>query len=145
MWHVTRDTWHVTRDTWHVTCDTWHGVVWIFSQNFSCLALTVWDLWCVYRTAPATLGLLKMNDKKIYTCFYISSNVWLTEEIRQFVGVLSWEPTLWSKLKSLLKFPPSLFKLILSLSQFVGKTHIKYWGAKTAIPFCIKCYIWREI
>ena len=77
---MTRDTWHVTRDTWHVTRDMWHmthGVVWTFSQNFSCLALTVWDLWCceyleekahwmnqwmndeaVCRTAPATPGLL---------------------------------------------------------------------------------------
>ena len=42
MWHVTGDMWHVTRDMWHMT----HGVVWTFSQNFSCLALTVWDLWC---------------------------------------------------------------------------------------------------
>ena len=71
---------HVTRDTWHVTC--LGG--WTFSQNFSSLALTVCDLWyyedleekahgltewmnqsmndeTVYRTAPATPGLLK-ND-----------------------------------------------------------------------------------
>ena len=48
-WHVTRDRWHVTRDTWQVTCDMWHmtiGVLWTFSQNFSCLALMVWDSWC---------------------------------------------------------------------------------------------------
>ena len=52
-WHVTRDTWHVTHDTWHMTCDTWHmtpdmwpmtgGKRWTFFQNFSCLALTVWE------------------------------------------------------------------------------------------------------
>ena len=74
-WHVvTRDTWHVTRDTWHVTC--LGG--WTLSQNFSSLALTICDLWyhedleekddsinqsisdkAVYRTAPATPGLLK--------------------------------------------------------------------------------------
>ena len=67
--------WHVTRDTWHVTC--LGG--WTFSQNFSSLALTVCDLWyyedleekadsltelmndeAVYRTAPATPGLLNI-------------------------------------------------------------------------------------
>ena len=76
--HVTRDMWHVTRDTWHVTC--LGG--WTFSQNFSSLALTVCDLcyyedleekaeWvtelinheAVYRTAPATPGLLIMFNK----------------------------------------------------------------------------------
>ena len=81
---MTCDTWHVTRDTWHVKCDTWHIAHdiyggWTFSQNFSSLALTVCDLWyyedleekdewlnqwindeAVYRTAPATPGLLKI-------------------------------------------------------------------------------------
>ena len=82
MCHVTRDMCHVTRDTWHVTRDTWHVTrlgVWTFSQNFSSLALTVCDLgyyedleekahglneWindkAVYRTAPATPGLLNI-------------------------------------------------------------------------------------
>ena len=84
MWHVTCDMWHVTCDMWHVTCDTWHVTClerWTFPQNFSSLALTVCDLWyyedleekahwvnqlmnesindeAVYRTAPATPGLL---------------------------------------------------------------------------------------
>ena len=79
-WHVTRDTWHVTRGKWHVTHDMWHVTRfggWTFSQNFSSLAHTVCDLWyyedleekddslsesisdeAVYRTAPATQGLL---------------------------------------------------------------------------------------
>ena len=72
MWHVTRDTWHMKRDTWNVTCLG----RWTFPQNFSSLALTVCDLWynedlenkaesgddeAVYRTAPATLGLLNMT------------------------------------------------------------------------------------
>ena len=79
MWHVTHDTWHMTRDMWHA-CDMWHARCcggWTFSPNFSSLALTVCDLWyyedleekadglnqwmndkAVYRTAPATLGLL---------------------------------------------------------------------------------------
>ena len=74
------DTWHLTPDTWNVTCDMWHvthGGGWTFSQNFSSLAPTVWDLWChedweekdrsvsslindktVCRSAPATPGLL---------------------------------------------------------------------------------------
>ena len=36
-----------THYTWHVTCNTWHvtyGGQWTFSQNFSSLALTVWEL-----------------------------------------------------------------------------------------------------
>ena len=67
---------------WHVTCDMWHMTClggWTFSQNLSSLALTVCDLWyygdleekahwmnelingeAVYRTAPATPGLLKV-------------------------------------------------------------------------------------
>ena len=76
IFFLTYDTWNETCDMWHVTCDTWHVTrwgEWTFSQTFSCLALTVCDLWyyedmeekadslsdeAVYRTAPATLGLL---------------------------------------------------------------------------------------
>ena len=62
---------------WHVTHDIFGG--WTFSQNFSSLAFTVCDLWyyeyleekddslnesmsdkAVYRTAPATPGLLNI-------------------------------------------------------------------------------------
>ena len=69
--HVTHDMWHVTRDMWHVTSDMLHVT------RFSFLAPTVCDLWyhedleekdeslnelinheAVYRTAPATPGLL---------------------------------------------------------------------------------------
>ena len=84
MWHVTCDTWHVTRYMWHATCDIWHVTClggWSFSQNFSSLALTVYDLWyytdleekdewiielinyeAVYRTAPAIPGMLKTSS-----------------------------------------------------------------------------------
>ena len=33
---------------WRMTPDTWHmvGGGWTFSQSFSLLALTVWELWC---------------------------------------------------------------------------------------------------
>ena len=82
-WHMTVDTWKLTCDTRHVTRDTWHLTClggWTFSQNFSSLALTVCDLWyyedleekahlpnewinheAVYRTAPATRGLLMIH------------------------------------------------------------------------------------
>ena len=36
---LTQDMWHVTHDMWHVT----HGGGCAFSQNFSFLALTVWE------------------------------------------------------------------------------------------------------
>ena len=80
MRHVTSDMWHMTPDTWHMTCDMLGR--WTCSQNFRPLALTVCNLWyyedleekadlltdwlnqwindeAVYRTAPATPGLLK--------------------------------------------------------------------------------------
>ena len=85
MWHVTCDMWHVTRDT-----DTCLGA-WAFSQNFSSLAPTVCDLWYfedleekddsvnesindegVYRTAPATPGLLTINKKNMYTQYVLT-------------------------------------------------------------------------
>ena len=46
MWHVTRDTWHMTCDMWHVWHMT-HIVGWTFAQNFSTLALLVWDWQCL--------------------------------------------------------------------------------------------------
>ena len=69
--------WHMTHDKWHVT----HSVGWTSSQNFSSLALTVWDWQCleyistnhhlvndeaVYRTAPASPGLL--NSRLLERC-----------------------------------------------------------------------------
>ena len=91
IWHVTRDTWHVTHDTW----DVWGG--WTFSQNFRSLALTVWDLgyyedleekdeWinqlinheAVYRTAPATPGLLNISSYQQYVRYgNLQCLVWL--------------------------------------------------------------------
>ena len=98
-WHVTCDTWRVTYDTLHMTRDTWHVIClggWIFSQNFSFIALTVCDLWyyedleekahwisqlinhkAVYRTAPATPGLLikekpliQSQNPELIICFH---------------------------------------------------------------------------
>ena len=82
--HVTGHTGHMTRDIWHMTHGKWHmthSVLWTCSQNFSSLALPVWDwqrleyIWTKgslnewmnkwmdrgdYRTAPATQGLLNI-------------------------------------------------------------------------------------
>ena len=95
IWHVKPDTWHLTPDMWHLTCDMWHVTYvrrWIFSQSFSSLSLTVWDLWCledwekkddrltdlinqllnykdVHRTALATPGLLKISVKIVQDQF----------------------------------------------------------------------------
>ena len=44
MWHVTWDTSHMTHDTFHVTHDRWGR--WTYPQNFSSLALTVWEWRC---------------------------------------------------------------------------------------------------
>ena len=74
---MTHDTWHKACDMWHVTWDTWHVTHaggWTFSQSFNTPSLMVLDRQCledselindsmssegVYRTAPATPGLLK--------------------------------------------------------------------------------------
>ena len=72
-WHVTRDTW---RDTWHMTCDMFGGVN-ILSKFQLPSSYSLWFmmLWisggkgsvtqsvnheAVYRTDPATPGLLKI-------------------------------------------------------------------------------------
>ena len=80
-WHVTCDTWHVTCYTWHMTSDMWHvgGGANILSkfQLPSSYCLWFMILWrsggegwrsdrmndeAVYRTAPATPGLLKISQ-----------------------------------------------------------------------------------
>ena len=92
IWHVTCDMWHVTRDTWHVTRDTFGGVN-ILSKFQLPSSYRLWFmiLWrcggkgwiaewmnewmndeAVYRTAPATPGLLNtevltLNPSKIGT------------------------------------------------------------------------------
>ena len=86
----------MTCDTWHVTCFMWHvtpGGRWTFSQNFRSLAHTDWewrcfedleekDMWLkelmsdegVYRTAPASPGLLKdyVAQLKRIQCLWLS-------------------------------------------------------------------------
>ena len=75
---------------WHMThTHDMFGGGWTFSPNFSSLALTVCDLWyyedleekadwttelindkAVYRTAPATPGLLKMYSTYLFQSRY---------------------------------------------------------------------------
>ena len=75
---VTRDTWHVTRDMWHMTHDTYCGmnilakfqlssfsgsgltVLWIYFHKtwLTFLIVTLVNCKAVYRTDPATQGLL---------------------------------------------------------------------------------------
>ena len=80
MWHVIRDKWHVTHDIWHMTHGTFGGVN-ILSKFQLPSSYRLWFmiLWrsggkgsvaewinqsindeAVYRTAPATPGLLNM-------------------------------------------------------------------------------------
>ena len=80
-WHVTHDILHVTRDTWHMTGDTWHAGAGEHSLKISdpwLLLFVIYDImkiwrkrltdwinqWisdkAVYRTAPATPGLLNI-------------------------------------------------------------------------------------
>ena len=81
MWHVTCDTWHLTHDTWHMIHDMWHvwgGGVNILSKFQPPRSYCLWFmiLWrsggkgslnesvndkAVYRTAPATPGLLNIH------------------------------------------------------------------------------------
>ena len=95
--HLTRDTWHVTPDTWHVTFDTWHMTHdggWIFSQNVSSPALTVWDRQCLedskqngtLYTLDFTLPKFKINiffkfcySRQVYTVFQLSKPNLLTQ------------------------------------------------------------------
>jgi hypothetical protein len=132
---VSCDMWHVTHDTWHVT----RLGGWTFSQNFSSLALTVCDLWyyedleekdewinewinklinyeAVYRTAPATPGLLK-----IYRAF-----LWvLIEDLSPNEDLFCEVVLIWSSLKHQV--------LICSLSSWSGMT------MKKVCRFLIRC------
>ena len=97
------DRWQVTRDTWHVTHDTWCGVNILSKfQLSSSNGLGFMMLWisgekritqlinqlindeAVYRTAPATPGLLNTQKdveslrerKKTEECYYVSTNTY---------------------------------------------------------------------
>ena len=55
MWQVRGDMWQVTGDRWPVTSDRWkvtYDVGWTVSENFSSLALTVWELIEIQGTTP---------------------------------------------------------------------------------------------
>ena len=62
MWQVTHDMWHLTRDTWHVGYCWWFMILWRSGAKGS---LNQWmneliNREGVYRTAPATSGLLNI-------------------------------------------------------------------------------------
>ena len=99
MWHMTRDMWHVTRDMWHVTRDTlggmnilsqfqlpssywfWFMLLWRYGGKGS---LTHWiSDEAVYRTAPATPGLLNTAGWRKNTVD------WSKMQRRYFVGFWS--------------------------------------------------------
>ena len=97
MWHVTRDTWHVTCATWHVTRDMFVRVDILSKFQLPC-SYRLWFtmLWrsggkgslndlisdeAVYRTAPATPGLLKKEltcDRWHMTCdtWHVTRDTW---------------------------------------------------------------------
>ena len=83
VWPLTPDTWHMTYEMWHVACDMWH-VTCDICVKFISPVLKVWDWQCledsernqwinermnhkgVYRTVPATPGLLKRGVARIW-------------------------------------------------------------------------------
>ena len=75
MWYVTCDMWHVTRDTWHVTHDTFGGGVDILSKlhlEEKDDSLNEWiNDEAVYRTAPATPGLLNSYTGEPSFCKFV--------------------------------------------------------------------------
>ena len=66
MWQVTGVTWHVTHYPWHMTL----GVGWTFSQNFSSLALPVWDWQCLEDIW--TKGSLTHSQPRLYRVWAFS-------------------------------------------------------------------------
>ena len=99
-WHVTPDMWHLTHDMWLVTVT--HGGRWKFSQNVSFLDLLIVRLWHavlkiwrkritesikesmndkrVFRTVPATLGLLITIKISFYLIYeHIALQKWIPQ------------------------------------------------------------------
>ena len=107
MWHVTHDMWHVAfdmwrdmwRETWHMTCDMFGGMNILSKfQLPSSSGLWLMILWisggkgwfaelinyeAVYRTAPATPGLLNVmyNISNPTISFSITKNVQLPQSL----------------------------------------------------------------
>ena len=100
MWQVTGDRWQVTCDTWHMTCDMYGRVnilskfqlpssyrLWfmILGRSGGKGSLTEWmNEWmnhvAVYRTAPATPGLLNMQTD-LNSTFFLSYGLFYTLKI----------------------------------------------------------------
>ena len=90
MWNLTWDTWHATPDKWHVTPAIWHMVGGEHSLKISAPQLLLFGIdnvlkilneriteWmnfkAVYRTAPATPGLLSLKISKHFNNKNLSS------------------------------------------------------------------------
>ena len=65
-WRGRSDTWHVTHDTWHMT----HSVGWTFSQNFSFLALPVWE-WQCFEYISTNHQLLSYSITQLITKLFV--------------------------------------------------------------------------
>ena len=78
--HVTHETWHLTPDMGHMTCDKFYHWDWQCLADFKSKGwLNKWTIELmkyegVYRTAPATLGLLIMALQAPRSRCAISSN-----------------------------------------------------------------------
>ena len=73
MWHMTYDMWHMTKDTRHMKC----GGRWIFSQNFTPLALTVWEWRCSEDLEKKGDSVnLVANEHWNMLCFYLGLLGW---------------------------------------------------------------------
>ena len=103
--------WHMTRDTWHLTCDMFGGVN-ILSKFQLPSSYRLWFmiLWrsggkgwlgelmnheAVYRTAPATPGLLKIEDH-IWTRKILGKKHCFLEMVSFTVPELYWKNLFWA-------------------------------------------------
>ena len=83
IWHVTCDMWQVKRDMWHVTCDVWHVTCcggWAFSQNFSSLALTIWEWKCFEDILSQRIHLTKKIINGTASFFIVQNVVFKKKE-----------------------------------------------------------------
>ena len=113
MWLVTRDMLNVTCDTCHMT----HSVGWTFSQNFSSLALLVWDWECLELIfkASALWADAFYKSKCPSVCVFVCPSVCLFTFEVPFNDLFA--PTSQSQMSNIFRD-----------SEFVGKSNGKKWS-----------------